>query len=71
MYDYSFEVSLVDIPQPFSQDIMKIALDRIMKETLKGSKEFYGGQWEIVSHNLTPVDKRLMLTILVRKKIII
>jgi len=45
-----------------------IHLAPLIEKMTKGAETFQGGGWEVLSHQLTPLDGHLVMSLLLRRK---
>jgi hypothetical protein len=76
MAEYGMMVHTLDIKpdmadltaSEFSQNLTG-GLGQILHNVMEGLKKFQQGEWEIVSHSLTRVDRHLVLSLLIRRNV--
>jgi hypothetical protein len=74
MAEYGMMVQTLDIKPDmadltageFSQNLTG-SLGQLLHNAISGLKNFQQGDWEIVSHSLTRVDRHLVLSLLIRR----
>ena len=75
MYEYSLMVKTADVKlealatattDELTQNVA-VALGGVIDEVSKSMKSFQGGDWEIISHQLTRLDHYLVASFLLRR----
>ncbi|MCK4529452.1 hypothetical protein KAW18_18970 [candidate division WOR-3 bacterium] len=75
MYEYSLMVKTADVKlealatattDELTQNVA-VALGGVIDEVSKSMKLFQGGDWEIISHQLTRLDRYLVASFLLRR----
>ena len=77
MYEYAIMSETVNVkPEALVAESKKellnslgIALVRVMDIVHKSLKTYEGGGWEIMSHQLTSLDRYLVVSFLIRRKL--